>query len=172
MKPVTCVASPIIHSKQIDVVNRLVHQGAAAVERLRSLPAALVVIRLRSPPLAGRLAERQAAEAPCVDGGLERRVRVVKPRREDGAELDLVLVARVDDAVAALGGDLQRLLDDDVLAGIRGRDGGLHVIAARRGDDDDVHIGPLQRFGYDREYRNRSDPRFGDQLLRHCLRSE
>ena len=58
-----------------------------------------------------------------------------------------LLVAGVDDAVAALGGDLQRLLDDDVLAGLRGGDGRLQVGAARRGDDDDVHVGPGQDGG-------------------------
>src|SRR5205823_1696482 len=69
-------------------------------------PAALVVVLLRPPPLAGRLAQRQSAEPPGVHGGLQRQVRVGEARREDGAELGAVLIAGVDDGVAALDRDL------------------------------------------------------------------
>ena len=99
----------------------LVHQGAAAVERLGALPAALVVVRLRPPPFARRFAERQPAETARLDGRFQRSVGVAETRGKDGAELDAVPIAGLDDLVAALGGDLQRLLDDDVLAGLAPR---------------------------------------------------
>ena len=91
--------------KEIDVVDGLVHQSPAAVERLGPLPAALVVVRLRPPPLAGRLAEGDAAELAGLDGPLQGDVGVGEARREDGAQLNAVAVARLDDAVAALQGD-------------------------------------------------------------------
>jgi hypothetical protein len=130
--------------QQIDIVDGLVHQGAAAVERFGPLPAALVIILLRAPPFTGRFAQRQPSEAPGVHGGLEGAVGVAEARGEDGAELDPVGLTGFDDAIAALRGDLQRLLDHDMLAGFGGGDGGLQVSAARRGHDDDLHVGPGQ----------------------------
>ncbi len=61
--------------------------------------------------------------------------------------LHAVAVARLNDAVAALGRDLQRLLDDDVLAGVGGGDGRLQVGAARRRHDDGLHVRPGQGRG-------------------------
>src|SRR5947209_6897591 len=62
--------------QQIDVVNRLVHQRPAAVERLRALPAAFIVVRLRPPPLARRLTEGEPAETALRDRVLEGTVGV------------------------------------------------------------------------------------------------
>ena len=128
-------------------MNGLIHEGAAAIEGLRALPAALVVVRLRPPPFAGRLGQRQPAELARVHGRLQRPVGVGEARREDGAELHAVAVARLDDAVAALGRDLQRLLDDDVFAGVGRGDGRPQVGAARRRHDDGVNVRPGQGRG-------------------------
>src|SRR5262249_48043261 len=81
------------------------------------------------------------------DGRLEGAVGVAEARRKDGTQLDAVAVARLDDAVAALRGDLHRLLDDDVLARLGGGDGRLQVGAAGRADDDHVHVRPGQGGG-------------------------
>src|SRR5262249_46144187 len=94
-----------------------------------------------------RLAQRQPAEAAGVDGRLEGPVGVAEARREDGAQLHAVVVAGPDDAVAAFGRDLQRLLDHDVLAGPGGRHRRLEVRPRRRGDDDDVHVLALEDGG-------------------------
>ena len=48
--------------EQVDVVDRLVHQGTAAVEVPGPAPAARVVIRLGPPPLDVRVAQGQPAE--------------------------------------------------------------------------------------------------------------
>ena len=47
--------------------------------------------------------------------------------------------AGLDDPVAAAERDLQRLLDDHVLARPRGGHGGLRMGPARRADGDDIH---------------------------------
>ena len=49
--------------KQIDVVNRLIHERTAAVELPRSAPAAGVVVLLGAPPFDVRIAQREPAEA-------------------------------------------------------------------------------------------------------------
>ena len=49
--------------EQIDAVNRLVHQRAAAVEFPRAAPLAAVVILLRAKPLHVGIAERQACRS-------------------------------------------------------------------------------------------------------------
>ena len=166
VKPLMCVDRPHHPQQQIDVVDGLVHQGAAAVERLRALPAALVVVRLRPPPFAGRLAQRQPAEAAGLDGlpsapGWRRRSATGRWCRA----CTPLLVAGLDDAVAALQRDFQRLLDDDVLAGLRRGDGRLQVRAARRGDDDDVDVRPGQhRVEVGRRRRSRQS-----ELVGHLL---
>ena len=79
--------------EQIDAVNGLVHQRAAAVEFPGAAPGAAVVVGLRAKPLHVGIAQRQPAEPPCVDGPFQFEARVVKPRGEDGRQLDLVLLA-------------------------------------------------------------------------------
>ena len=115
--------------------------------RLGPLPAAFVVIRLRPPPLARCLAQGQPAEAAGVDGRLQHLVGVGETRGKNGAELHLVTVTCGDDTVAAVGGDFQRFLDDDVLARLGGGDGRLQMCAAWRGDDHGMNVGPGQHRG-------------------------
>ena len=57
--------------EQVDVVDRLVHQGAAAVEVPGPAPAAGVVVLLGPPPLDVGVAQGQAAEPAGVDRLLE-----------------------------------------------------------------------------------------------------
>src|SRR5262249_55585554 len=64
--------------------------------------------------------------------------RLMKSRREDGRKLDVVLFARLNDRVASLERNLQRLFHDDMLAGVGGRDRRLHVSAAGCADRDNM----------------------------------
>ena len=67
--------------EHVDVVDGLVHQGPAAVEGLRALPAALVVVGLVPPPGAIGHAEGEPAEPALVDGILEEPARSSVNRR-------------------------------------------------------------------------------------------
>ena len=68
--------------EQVDAVDGLVHQRAAAVELPGAAPGAAVVIRLRAIPLHIGVAEREPAEAPCVDGPLQLDARARETARE------------------------------------------------------------------------------------------
>jgi hypothetical protein len=133
--------------EQVDIVNGLVHERAAAVEVPGAPPAARIVVLLGSPPLHVRVAQRQAAEPAPRDGLLEPQVRGAEARGEDGAELNPGSSAGVDDGVAAPKGDLQRLLNHDVLARPRRLYGRIQVGAAGRADADDVQLRERQHFG-------------------------
>ena len=60
---VIVTTSPISQYEQVDVVDRLIHQRAAAVELPGPAPAAGVVILLGAPPLDVRIAQGEPAEA-------------------------------------------------------------------------------------------------------------
>ena len=62
----------------------------------------------------------------------------MEPRGKDRREHDAGLLRRGDHRVAPLERDLERLLDDDVLARLRRGDRRLHVHAAGRADRDDI----------------------------------
>ena len=124
--------------EQIDAVNGLVHEGPAAVEFPGAAPRAAVVIGLAAIPLHVGVAEGQPPEASAVDRPLQLLAGVVEPRGEDGREHDARTAAGLDDLVAAAERDLQRLLDDHVLARPRGGDGRLLMGPAGRADGDDV----------------------------------
>ena len=57
--------------EQVDIVDRLVHEGAAAVEVPGSSPAAGVVVLLGPPPLHVGVAQGEAAEPAACDRFLE-----------------------------------------------------------------------------------------------------
>src|SRR5438874_13796724 len=58
--------------QQIDVMDGLVHERAAAIEGLGAFPATFVVILLRAPPFDRGFGEPQPAEAPLIHGLLAR----------------------------------------------------------------------------------------------------
>src|SRR6516162_443992 len=122
--------------KKIDIVNRLIHQGTAAVQRASSFPAAFVVVGLGPPPLASGFSQRKTAESSRHDGGFQCLVRVAETRRKDRAQLYTVTITRVDDLIAAFKRDVERFFDDNMLAGGRRRDCWLHMGTARRGHYD------------------------------------
>ena len=126
--------------QQIDAVDRLVHQGAAAVQFPGAAPGAAVVVLLGAVPLDVRVADCQSAEAALVDGLLDQLRRFVKPRGKDRGQHDARLVAGVDDLVAAFERDLQRLLDDHVFARPGRRHGRLQMGTAGRADRHHVDL--------------------------------
>ena len=121
--------------------NRLVHQRPAAVERPSAPPGAAVVILLGAKPLDVGVAQGQPAKPALVDRLAHLDRRIVKPRGKDRPQLDALLLALADDAVATLESDFQRLFDDDVLARTGGRNGRFHVGAAGRGHVHGVDVG-------------------------------
>ncbi len=124
--------------QEIDIVDRLVHVGAAAVEFPCAAPSAVIVIFLRPPPFDVRVSEGELAESPFVDGFFERAIGRAEARRKDRAQLDGVFLARGDQLVAAGQRDFERLFDDDVLSRRRRRDRRLEMRPAGRADIDDV----------------------------------
>jgi hypothetical protein len=123
-------------SEQIDTVDGLVHEGAAAVESPGSAPGPAVIILLRAEPLDVGVANGESAEAAGVNGAFQFVGGVVEAGLKNRGKLDAVFFAFADDAVALSQGDFERLFDDDVLAGAGGGQRGLQVSAARRGDRD------------------------------------
>jgi len=99
---------------------------------------------MRPPPFARRLTQRHPSEATRIDRGLERPIGIAKARRKDGAQLHAGRIARLDDTVAALACDFQRLFDDDMFPRSRRGNGRLLMRAGRRRNDDDVNVFPLQ----------------------------
>ena len=73
-------------------MDRLVHQGPAAVEFPSAPPRPAVVILLATVPLDVCVADGEPSEASGVDGPLQLDARVVKSRREDGRQPDLILL--------------------------------------------------------------------------------
>ena len=124
--------------QEVDVVDRLVHECPAAVEVPGAPPAARVVILLGSPPLHVGVSQGQAAESATCDGLLEANVGRREPRREDRAEANAGRFAGLDDRVAPRQRDLQRLLDDHVLAGAGRLDGRISMGAAGSANADDI----------------------------------
>ncbi len=122
-------------------MNCLVHQRTAAIQFPGAAPGAAVVIRLRPEPFHLGIADGQLAETAAVDRTFQLQARVVKSAGKDGPQLDARFVAFLDDLVATLERNLQRLFDDHVLAGAGGCKGRLHVGAAGRADRHDVHVG-------------------------------
>jgi hypothetical protein len=105
------------------------------------------VILRRAVPLHVGAGQHEAAEATGIEGGLHRAGAITEAALKDRGDQDLRAVGGVEDLVGARGGDFDGFLDDDVLASADGRQGGLKVGAARRGDADNVKIGPGEQGG-------------------------
>ena len=124
--------------EQVDRVDRLIHQRAAAVERPGAAPAAAVVILLGPVPFDDGVPQSQLAEPLRVDRLFQLGAGRVEAARKDGREGHSRLVARVDDPVAPFECHFERLFDDDVFPRLGGHDRRIHVRAARRADCDNV----------------------------------
>ena len=125
---------------QVDGVHGLVHDRAAAVEGPGSAPVAGVVVALPAPPGVGGDGRGDGAEVPVPHGLLDLLGGAVEPvLGDDGDGLPGALLG-VDDAVGRGQGDVDRLLHDDVLAGVQGRHRAVGVHAAGGADGDGVDV--------------------------------
>ena len=128
---------------QVHQVHTLVHQGAAAIELPGAAPGPGVVVLLGAPQrhLDGR--GGQAAELPLGDERLEELVlggeATLAGDRQDLARALL----RVADPVGGLDRDLDRLLQEHVLAGVERLD--RHIGVQPGGHRDDHHVDVLAR---------------------------
>src|SRR5699024_9644413 len=132
---------------QIHQVDALVHQGAAAVELPGAAPGAGVVVLLAAPQrhLDGGGGDR--AEPPLADQLLE--VLVLGGEAAlagDGQQLPGGLLGGAD-PVGGLDGDLDRLLEVDVLASLQRLDGDVRVQPGGHGDDGGLDVLPGQQLG-------------------------
>jgi hypothetical protein len=154
----SAVAAPRVHRRhvaeqvqqQVDRVDALVHEGAAAVERLRSAPRRVAVV-LRSPiPLHPRIDEQDGAEAAAVDG----RFRLGERRRaailEEDTERDAGAFDGGDGRVDPLDRHVERLLAQDVTATGRRQRNLVGVDAGRTSYADDVERGLVEERGQGR----------------------
>ena len=126
--------------QEVDGVDALVHHGTAAVQRERTAPGRGIIIGLRAPPRDERAGQRQLTEATGVERRLERDRAGAEAAGQDAGDRHAGLGAGGGEFVAAGEGDLEGLLDDDVLAGLRAGEGRGEVIAARRAEADDVDV--------------------------------
>ena len=112
-------------------------KSATQDRTLRLLPASRRLLRGASGDTKGF--GNEACEASGVDCLLEREVRLAETAGHDGPQLDAVRLRSRDDLIALSERDLQRLLDQHVLARIQGGDRRIAMGTARRADGDDVH---------------------------------
>ena len=130
--------------QHVDVMAGLVGEHAAVIGP-GAAPGVLIVIGLVAAPAHAHRAENQAAEA----AGLQRLARLHHRNVEaillDDEQLDAGLVAGADHVVGVLQPQRHRLLDDDVLSGLRAGDdmGGMH--SARRQHRHRVDILPGEK---------------------------
>ena len=105
-------------------MDRLVHQGTAAVEGLGALPASGTVIGVVAPPrhVTGRHGER--AESAGGRGLMHSAHDGIKPLGEDRAQVHARLVGERDHTIDALHRNLERLLADHMHASANGREYG------------------------------------------------
>ncbi len=122
-------------------MDSLIHEGAATIELPGAAPGAAIVVGLGAIPLYIGFGQGEPAEAALVDRGFHLSAGAMKTRREHRAEQDLVFLALLDDRVAALERDFERLFHDHMLAGASRGHGGLHVRSAGRADDRHIERG-------------------------------
>ena len=124
--------------QQVDRVDALIHQRAAAVERPRAPPARRrVVFRRTEPPDAPRREDRRA-HTPRRNHRLHRRDVGLEAILEEHADLDPLAVRFGDDGIHLRGRDVQRLFRDDVQAALDRRDRLFGVKTRRAADRHDV----------------------------------
>ena len=102
--------------KQIDRVHALVHQGAAAVERMRATPARIAIVGRRPVPLDARVGENRRAEPSPVDERLHSLHVRLEPILEDDAERHARVGSRPNERIRARRRHIDRLLDEHVQA--------------------------------------------------------
>ena len=127
--------------EQVDGVDALVHQRPAPVEREGAAPGGGVVIGLGAPPRDERRSQCHRTEAARVQRGLQRERPAHVAAGQDACDGHPGGVRGGDQFIAFRQGDLQRLLDDHVLARADAGEGGGEVVAAGGAQADDVDRG-------------------------------
>ncbi len=117
-------------AEQVDVVDALVHQRPA-VHGVGATPRRAVVVSLAAVPLGAGLTEHQAAQGGLVEQALGLDEPGVETVLRDHRQGDACRPRRLDEPVSGLQRDIDRLLDDKMLARLRGADADLRVQAAR-----------------------------------------
>ncbi len=120
--------------EQVERVDRLGEQHAAAVARLGATTG-LVVVGLRPPPAHRYRGRRDRAERAVADQRFEAQRVGPKPMLQHQAERDPAAFRGLDQARGALDRDLDRLLEQHVLAGRRRALDQLEV-RGRRAEDE------------------------------------
>ena len=129
--------------QQVDTVNGLVDDRAAAVLGDLALPAGVVLGG--AIPLHVATREHHAAETSGVDRRLERTRGIAETRLENGADAHARLLGFVQDVIRALDGGVERLLDHQVFAGADRRQRRHEMQRRRRGDAHRVEPGLRQQ---------------------------
>ena len=125
--------------QQVDGVNRLVHQRAAAVQRLGAVPTVPVVAG-RPAPLDDGVAGDDVAEPALLESAPDQQDVRERPGLKHAGTEDAGGVCRVDDAPAAVQRHLQRFLHEQVLAGGGGGKRRFQMSAGRRADADGIQV--------------------------------
>ena len=126
--------------QEVDGVDALVHHGATAIKGERPAPGSGVVIGLCAPPRDERAGERQLTEAARHQGRLESDRAGTEAAGQDPGDGHAGLGAGGGEFIATGEGDFERLLHDDMLAGLGAGEGRGEVIAAGRAEADDVDV--------------------------------
>ena len=121
-------------------MDRLVHEGAPAIEFPGAAPGRGVVIGLVAVPLHVGRGGGEGAEPSAVSGGLEGIHGGVEAAVEDGGEGDVVFRRSLRHEVDALGSDFEGFFADDVLAGLQRGQGWIKVGAGGCAHRDDLQF--------------------------------
>jgi len=125
--------------KQIDGVDALIDQGAAAVESERAPPARTSIILGRAIPLDAGVDEEGLAEEVLIEPILELANVRLHAVLKNHAELDVGLLGGFDEGVGTGGANFDRFFSEDVQA-LTGGGNALHgVEAGRAAEDDEIH---------------------------------
>ena len=139
--------------QQVDAVNRLVDDRAAAILGDLSLPAGVVLGG--AIPLHVATREHHAPEAPRIDRGLELPRRIAEARLENRADAHAGLLGFRQDVIGAFDRGVERLLDHEVFAGADRRERRLEVQRRRGGDAHRIEPGLRRAVHACRPWRNR-----------------
>lgn len=131
-------------SEQVDAVDGLGQQHAAAIARQRTA-AGLVVIGLRAPPGYPHRCGLHAAQLPAGQRLLQRHRPGLEAELQHHAELPLAVAGQIDEGLGALQRDLERLLQQHMFAVGETLARDLQMRSRRRGDQDGLDGGVCQR---------------------------
>jgi len=125
--------------KQVNRVDALIDERAAAVERERAAPAGVGVVLGRAIPLYAGVNEKGLAEQALIERVFELADVRLHAVLKNHAELDFGLFRSFDEGVGARGADFDRFLGEDMEAVAGGGDALRGVEAGGSADHHEVH---------------------------------